>query len=535
MKRLVIAAIFILLASFAYCVPPAPGVSPAGMPKDSVHKNTDVSAMIARGAPAWQVAKVITPTGTKKLVVIFVQFSDKTFQAGEVENYENATTGYIKRMKDYISECSYGTFTLNTTLLTNLGSGYTLANTMGYYGINNEALTADGTLFDDACAAAGVTKAGGSYDALMVVHAGQGEESSGTSTDIWSLFSDWSSRFPAIFPSGFTEGETVPAGEAGVLKPFGVLCHEFGHQIGLPDLYNTNTGTSNVGKWDVMDYGAWVANGDNPPHPSTWSKMQIGWISPTIVTSSANVTLNAFDTGSANVFKLPVPGSLTEYFLLEFRRQSGKDSGLPGFGTLIWHIDDSMGTISMNNINNTPTHLRVALEEADKGADVDSNKGDSTDPFKESSLFTIPQSDGYVSPSFITIFDFAGSGSTAMTMRLSLIPATTTLSLTKTFNFPNPVRNAVSTTLRSVFSRPFTSATLKLYTLSGEMVLDVPLTNSNLQQTLSETNGEWTYDYVWNLTNTAGAQVGSGMYLYVVSAEISGEKQVKTGKLAIVR
>ncbi|MEI7904318.1 MAG: M6 family metalloprotease domain-containing protein [Candidatus Firestonebacteria bacterium] len=524
-------AMVLLMASIAHCVPPAPGLSSEGMPKDSVHKNTDVSALIARGAPAWQVAKAIAPTGTRKVAVIFVYFTDVSLSTTDVTTYTDATNGYIKKMKDYYTECSYGALTLNLTLLTNAGVGYQVPHTMSYYGSNKEANVANGYLFEDACTAAGITKASnGGYDALLVVHAGTGEESTKVSSDIWSLFTD----FPGN-SSGFTEGETVPAKESSYLKPFGVLCHEFGHQLGLPDLYNTVSGAVNVGTWDIMDYGAWANNGDNPTHPSTWSKMQLGWITPVTVNSSSNVTINSFESGVANAYRLPVLGSSTEYFLLEFRKQAGMDSNLPGFGTLVWHIDDKIGTIALNDINTNSSHLRVALEEADKNGDLSSNQGDTGDPFKETSIFTAPQSDGYSLASIITVADFAGSASSAMTMRLSLIPATANLSIKKVFNFPNPVRNAAATTLRAVFRRPFTTASLKVFTISGEPVLNVPLTGSNLQSALSETNGEWTYDYIWNLTNDGGAKVGSGMYLYVIAAEISGDRQVKSGKLAILR
>ncbi|MFH1825178.1 MAG: M6 family metalloprotease domain-containing protein [Candidatus Firestonebacteria bacterium] len=537
MKRVLIVICFIqvfltfkiIVAVPFFASPPAPGVKVDKIPKDGVHKLPDVSYLRAMGTPASEIAKAIGTTGTKTLVVIFVNFSGTTFGGEEIASYTTLSTGYLDRLKAYITEISYGTLTLIITVKDNSGAGYSLSNSMLYYGSNNEAKTADGTLFNDALVAAGVN---GGYDAVMVVHAGTGQESEDVNSNIWSMFVDWGS-----LKRGFREGTTVPAKELGSLKPYGVLCHEFGHQLGLPDLYNTDTGSSNVGKWDLMDYGAWVNNGDSPPHPSTWCKAFLSWVSPTLVNKASDLNINYFEGNSPSTFKIPILGSSTEYFLIEYRKQTGFDTNLPGQGVLIWHIDDTVGDIALNNINNDSNHLRVALKEADMDKDAGSNKGEGTDTYPTgSNIFTNPYSNGYSNiSSSITIFDFSGLGSDTMTAKLSMISATTNLVLKNALNFPNPVKNVARTTIRVSFSRPFTTGNLKLYNLAGELILDNSLTSSEFNTQASQDNSEWIYDYVWDLKNSNGSLVGSGLYFYVVTAEIGSEKQVKTGKLAIIR
>jgi len=540
-------SVFFITALFA--VPPAPGISIKGMPKDSVKKTRSENDLKAMGFSPAQIQKALSNAiGIKKLAVVFVNFSDVKFteaggSGGSIATYVNPATtnttittetGLLKSMSDYITEGSYGNMTLQITPFTNGGTGYTIAaNNEAFYGASGEAQVINGKLFQDAVTLAGATVTNTNYDALMVVHAGSGEESTGTDGNIWSVFVEWPVGNGTA--NGFKEAETVPGKEAGALSSFGVLCHEFGHQLGLPDLYQTvSPNNSRVGKWDLMDYGAWVNNGANPPHFSSWCKALLGWITPTVQSSSTSITLNAYYAPGANCYKVPILGSTTEYFLFEFRHQAGFDSYLPGEGILIWHIDDSIGSLVDNDINNG-TILRVALEEEDNDGDVGfTSRGEATDPFNASgNLFTAPQSDSYAAgPSKITLSDFYGSGTAFMTAKLFAIPATTNIAFNKLFNYPNPVKNAASSTIRAVFSRNVTTAVLKLYTVNGDLILETTLSQN---EGASATNNEWTYDYNWDLKNSDGSAVASGVYLYMISAQVNAQTQTKTGKLAIIR
>lgn len=65
----------------------------------------------------------------------------------------------------------------------------------------------------------------------------------------------------------------------------GVLVHEFGHDLGLPDLY-TSTGSENAIWWDLMSTGSHTGRlkGSDPTHMSTWTKLSLGWGEPELVT-----------------------------------------------------------------------------------------------------------------------------------------------------------------------------------------------------------------------------------------------------------
>jgi len=94
------------------------------------------------------------------------------------------------------------------------------------------------------------------------------------------------------------------------------------------------------------------------------------------------------------------------------------------------------------------------------------------------------------------------------------------------------VKNAASSTIRAVFSRNVTTAVLKLYTVNGDLILETTLSQN---EGASATNNEWTYDYNWDLKNSDGSAVASGVYLYMISAQVNAQTQTKTGKLAIIR
>jgi M6 family metalloprotease-like protein len=157
----------------------------------------------------------------------------------------------------------------------------------------------------------------------------------------------------------------------------GVTCHEMGHDLGLPDLYDTDESSAGIGGHGLMGYGGWgQASGDSnpgetPSHPCGWSKIQAGLVTPDTVTSNGFRTLYASDSLDYNVLKILTPDA-NQYFLVENRQLSGYDAGLWAWfdttsggssagGLAIWHIDESIAD------NDNEAHKKVDLEEANEG------------------------------------------------------------------------------------------------------------------------------------------------------------------------
>ena len=70
----------------------------------------------------------------------------------------------------------------------------------------------------------------------------------------------------------------------------GVLVHEFGHDLGLPDLYDTSgEGESSVVWWDLMSTGSHTGKlfSTDPTNMSAWSKFALGWSDTSVVTPTA--------------------------------------------------------------------------------------------------------------------------------------------------------------------------------------------------------------------------------------------------------
>ena len=118
-----------------------------------------------------------------------------------------------------------------------------------------------------------------------------------------------------------------------------VFCHEFGHMLGLPDLYARpeNPGSAGVGAWSLMSQ---QTGGGQPQHMCAWCKEQLGWLKPAVIDPAVKqkLILSPVEGTDNECFKIPMRADGSEYLLLENRRRQGFDQRLPGEGLMIWHI-----------------------------------------------------------------------------------------------------------------------------------------------------------------------------------------------------
>ncbi|WP_431959657.1 immune inhibitor A domain-containing protein [Actinacidiphila sp. bgisy160] len=137
----------------------------------------------------------------------------------------------------------------------------------------------------------------GYIDHFQIVHAGEDESAGGGAQGEDAI---WAHRWYAF---GTDAGATGPEGnllggtqigDTGVwvgdytVQPenggLGVFAHEFGHDLGLPDHYDTtNTAENSTGFWTLMSSGSWLgtgkdAIGDLPGDMTAWDKLQLGWL-----------------------------------------------------------------------------------------------------------------------------------------------------------------------------------------------------------------------------------------------------------------
>ncbi|HET8716894.1 MAG TPA: immune inhibitor A domain-containing protein [Nocardioidaceae bacterium] len=131
----------------------------------------------------------------------------------------------------------------------------------------------------------------GYIDHFQAIHAGEGEEAGAPEWAIWSH--RWAVNPSApVGPEGAKQGG-IEIGDTGywirdyTTEPenggLGVFAHEFGHDLGLPDLYDTAGGDNGTAFWTLMSSGSWLnhggeAIGTTPNHMGAWEKLQLGWL-----------------------------------------------------------------------------------------------------------------------------------------------------------------------------------------------------------------------------------------------------------------
>jgi M6 family metalloprotease-like protein len=118
-----------------------------------------------------------------------------------------------------------------------------------------------------------------------------------------------------------------------------VFCHEFGHMLGLPDLYARPEvpGSEGVGVWCAMSN---QAGGGKPQHFCAWSKEKVGWVKPTVIdpTVKQKLILAPIEDSPKECIKILLRPDGSEYLLLENRKKKGFDASLPADGLLIWRV-----------------------------------------------------------------------------------------------------------------------------------------------------------------------------------------------------
>jgi M6 family metalloprotease-like protein len=95
--------------------------------------------------------------------------------------------------------------------------------------------------------------------------------------------------------SPYTSGEYID---------IGVLCHELGHTMGLPDLYDVNGGGSGIGHWGIMGSGNWNTP-EKPAHMDAWCKQELGWTNPVQISWQPTPVSIGDAEETPDVYKLP--------------------------------------------------------------------------------------------------------------------------------------------------------------------------------------------------------------------------------------
>ncbi|OYD16188.1 hypothetical protein CH330_03500 [candidate division WOR-3 bacterium JGI_Cruoil_03_51_56] len=545
------------LVSYIWAMPPLPG--PSGRP---------VAQIIWPGT-------VESPGPVKKLLdqprhllVVLVDFNDN------IHSYQQA--GFQKllfgtdeqSMTDYYLEASYSNLMLSGRVEEwyRMDEPYSfyLGDSFGIYGQfphNSQGLVTD--LVRKADQDIDFSQYDGDndgiVDGLLIIHAGPGAEETGNNRHIWSH--KWQLSDPCFGSPGPVQTNDGVSVDVFSIQPerfensgiisIGVFCHEFGHVLGLPDLYDTDYSSSGIGRFCLMAAGAWARSseseplGSSPVHPCAWCKYLLGWVQPESLEQGLVDSLSASIVAAATEpccyrllpnplgvdWRMQNPGR-GEYFLVENRQRIGFDAGLPGSGLLILHIDESRPN---NNNENRPL---VGILQADRSSDYAlpaNDRGSDADLWKESDTgvasFTIPSTAFYDGvQTGVAVRNISASDS-VMTADLEIEP----LFLGEVYSFPNPVVVESGQERATIIYEPtdsrlvgkFPKFEVRIYNLAAEPV-------RVLDKEPDEINYEHRAAY-WDLKDDKGQPVPSGMYFYTVKVEENRTIEQNKGRLTIVR
>ena len=355
------------------------------------------------GIPKFALPKIQRmPVPNKKLtlgdirgVVILVQFSDVKFknadpqkQFSEMLNKEGYNEFHHQgSARDYFIKNSSGAFRPTFDVI----GPVTISGTRAYYGGTsddrryNMARTALIEALDTLLRWNSIdfsqydNDKDGNVDFVYMIYAGVGRSSSGVVESIWPHASSITKRMgngPTVKRyacSNEIGGRAYKANSAtSTPNGIGTFVHEFGHVLGLPDLYDVggNNKQKTPHSWSIMAHGGYncPTNSDNvqgcaPAFYSAFERMSVGWMAaPTELNVKGQVQLDKIDDNIA--YSVTNPQNPNEMFLLEYRTNKNWDAGQPRSGMLIWHIDYVASVWSNRKINVDGSHMYVDIEEA---------------------------------------------------------------------------------------------------------------------------------------------------------------------------
>ena len=331
-------------------------------------------------------------SGTQEALLLLIDFPDKPFinTSAQFDDFCNqpgySYNGHAGSFRDYYLDNSYGNLTINT----DVAGWYTASQNHSYYGYSTDKASELVREAIDAAEAAGMdfspydNNGDGEVDAILVIHSGEGEETSGSGADIWSHQYWLEYNNDDVTYDGVNANLYIiqPERASDNMTSIGILAHEFGHALGLPDLYDGDNSSSGLGDWGIMAQGTWNNHGKTPSHMSAWCKQEMGWLSPTVLSGSGSISNMDYIENTGEVYRLNTPNP-DEYYLISNRQKQGWDTYLEGEGLAIWHIDDAI----QHPFNDNEWHPLVSLRQADGQYDLQNhnNNGDSGDLYPGSS------------------------------------------------------------------------------------------------------------------------------------------------------
>ncbi len=324
--------------------------------------------------------------GSKKALVILAAFSDKSFSKGddaivkfydEVLNQEGySQNGAAGSVHDYFKDMSRGEFDLTFDIV----GPVKVSKSATYYGGPSPIM--GGTDHIGEFITEAIKKADekcdidwkkydwdddGEVEQVFVLYAGYGQATGGPTGTIWPNAwtldealqnNDGNGGFSidGVFINQYACSNELYLDSGTVPMGLGVFCHEFSHCMGLPDMYDTNYGsTPTMGDWDLLAGGSY-----NGPHgigwcPAGWTSYErayAGWLELTELKAGDIIKgMTSLEEADGKAYVIYNDNHKDEYYLLENHKGMGWDKYTPENGLLIIHVDYDKDLFDNNIVN----------------------------------------------------------------------------------------------------------------------------------------------------------------------------------------
>lgn len=343
--------------------------------------------------------------GAIKVPVIMVEYQDRKFQETTTiekfsrfmneEGYHDEGNFQKGSVKDYFKSQSNGMFDPQFDVVAKV----TLDHPYAYYGANSGSYhdVMATQMFKDAVTAAinqGVDfspyKVNNTIPNVIILYAGYGEATGGDANCIWPHELDLnisSGKVGSYLFSSYFMGNELFGGSGSQLMGMGVMVHELGHALGLPDFYETQYKYQNtdepMGPWSVMDGGEYYPNNTayTPVGYNAYEKSYLGWMNIRELTDAESVTLSTADnTEGENAVLLRNPSDKREYFIMENRASGTWYPSEYGTGLLLYRIAYNKSSWQYNTVNINQDQKRAMVITA-SGRKMTGSDGLQTDLF----------------------------------------------------------------------------------------------------------------------------------------------------------
>ena len=368
--------------------------------KEKLFTGSAIKKAIRKVPVSTNVTPKYTPhKGSPNIVVILAQFQDvqftvneplsafdELFNASTITDYGNQNTRNIGSVRRYFKMMSTNEFTPNFHIV----GPITVSQDRKHYGGSSK--TPDDENADKLATEAvdSVMKLGlvdlnsneydvdndGNVDLVYIVYAGHMQNMGGSNESVWAKASYTNHSIGTKKVRRYCmSGELLHPDASGYIASIGVICHEFSHCLGLPDLYVTSAyynDNQEMELWDLMDGGENLHNGWQPAAYTAWEKEAMGW--PVDIQNlsegQTSVDLSTPTTDGGTVYRIVNPNDANEYIMLENIQQKGWNigcyvaEGTTG-GVLAYHMKYPKTSVSMGDDPNCRKNPALAVIPAD--------------------------------------------------------------------------------------------------------------------------------------------------------------------------